>query len=58
MRMEGRSWEYIKEAIPNKNIYSKFKRLSMMMVHVSSEGHKCKSCGHVHDIRIARTKHR
>ena len=58
MRMEGRSWEYIKQAIPNKNVYDKFKRLQKIMVHVNNEGHRCEHCGHAHDIRITRTKHR
>ena len=35
MRLQGKPWREIKEAIPHKNVYEQFKRLSMMMVYVS-----------------------
>ena len=35
MRLQGKPWREIKEAIPHKNVYQQFKRLSMMMVYVS-----------------------
>ena len=56
MRLQGKPWREIKEAIPYKNVYQQFKRLSMMIVHVSSEGHRCKSCGHVHAIKVTPRK--
>ena len=35
MRLQGKPWREIKEAIPHKNVYQQFKRLSMMMIYVS-----------------------
>ncbi len=56
MRLQGKPWREIKEAIPHKNVYQKFKRLSRMMVYVNGEGHECKNCHHVHDIKVAPRK--
>jgi len=56
MRLQGKPWREIKEAIPHKNVYQQFKRLSMMIVLVNGEGHKCESCGHVHVIKVTPRK--
>ena len=49
MRMRGCTWEEVKEAIPNKNIYQKFKRLQDIVNHISNHGAVCRNCGHTYN---------
>ena len=52
MRLHGKPWREIKEAIPHKNVYEKFKRLSRIIISVNNQGFECRNCYHVHDIKV------
>lgn len=52
MRARGKTWKEITEAIPNKNVYQRFQRLSNFMLHVSNEGVKCRKCGEPHKVKV------
>ena len=57
MRMRGCTWKEVREAIPNKNIYQKFKRLEHIVSHISNHGKVCNECGHTYNSITSYRRH-
>ena len=57
MRMRGCTWKEVKEAIPEKNIYQKFKRLERIVSHISTHGTVCTECGQTYNSITSHLRH-
>jgi hypothetical protein len=57
MRMRGCTWKEVREAIPKKNIYQKFKRLENIVSHISNHGKVCNKCGHTYNSITSYRRH-